>query len=192
MSIRSSLLALLNEGPAYGSQLRTRFEERTGGTWPLNIGQVYQTLDRLVRDGLAVIEPEHGSDLPVQARAVYRISESGRAQVAQWFAEPVPRGAAPRDELAAKLAIAMSAPCADVARLIDTQRAATMATLQELTSIKRAQLAADPTSVINPWMLVLDRLSFDAEAELRWLDHCEATILSRPIRQQPSSTEDRS
>ena len=54
MSIRHSLLALLVEGDAYGNQLRTAFEERTGGTWPLNIGQVYQTLDRLVRDGLAM------------------------------------------------------------------------------------------------------------------------------------------
>lgn len=52
MSIRQGLLALLEPGPKYGYQLRTEFEARTGGTWPLNVGQVYTTLDRLERDGL--------------------------------------------------------------------------------------------------------------------------------------------
>ncbi|MDH4147522.1 MAG: PadR family transcriptional regulator, partial [Acidimicrobiia bacterium] len=54
MSIRHGLLALLSEGPKYGAQLRTEFEERTGATWPLNVGQVYTTLSRLERDGLVV------------------------------------------------------------------------------------------------------------------------------------------
>ncbi|MFE2145955.1 PadR family transcriptional regulator, partial [Streptomyces sp. NPDC059456] len=52
MSIRHGLLALLERGPRYGSQLRTEFESRTGSTWPLNVGQVYTTLARLERDGL--------------------------------------------------------------------------------------------------------------------------------------------
>ena len=52
MSIRQGILAMLAAGPRYGYQLRTEFEERTGGTWPLNIGQVYTTLSRLERDGL--------------------------------------------------------------------------------------------------------------------------------------------
>ncbi|ALU94863.1 hypothetical protein WQO_16930 [Streptomyces globisporus C-1027] len=48
MSIRHGLLALLERGPRYGSQLRTEFESRTGSTWPLNVGQVYTTLQCLV------------------------------------------------------------------------------------------------------------------------------------------------
>ncbi len=52
MSVRQALLALLDEQPMYGAQLRAQFERRTGGTWPLNVGQVYQTLARLERDGL--------------------------------------------------------------------------------------------------------------------------------------------
>ena len=54
MSVRQGLLALLAEGEAYGYQLRSDFEQRTGGTWPLNIGQVYTTLDRLERDHAAL------------------------------------------------------------------------------------------------------------------------------------------
>ena len=52
MTVRNALLALLEQGPLYGYQLRSEFEERTGGTWPLNVGQVYTTLARLERDGL--------------------------------------------------------------------------------------------------------------------------------------------
>ena len=52
MSVRHALLALLSEGPKYGLQLREEFEARTGEVWPLNVGQVYTTLQRLERDGL--------------------------------------------------------------------------------------------------------------------------------------------
>lgn len=177
MSIRNGLLALLLEGRAYGSQLRTDFEERTGGTWPLNIGQVYQTLDRLVRDGLVVAEDVRAADIPVQARSLYRITDAGQAEVLRWFAEPVARGPAPRDELAIKLAVAVCSPRADVTRIIDLQRAATMGALQELTALRRRQLGEDRTREREPWMLILDRMIFDTEAELRWLEHCESTLM---------------
>src|SRR5947207_1083293 len=52
MSVRHALLALLSEGPKYGLQLREEFEAGTGEVWPLNVGQVYTTLQRLERDGL--------------------------------------------------------------------------------------------------------------------------------------------
>src|SRR5271168_1957326 len=52
MSVRHALLALLSEGPKYGLQLREEFEANTGQVWPLNVGQVYTTLQRLERDGL--------------------------------------------------------------------------------------------------------------------------------------------
>lgn len=60
MSIRESLLALLAEGPTHGFALKKAFEARTGGMWPLNVGQVYTTLGRLVRDGAVAELP--GSD----------------------------------------------------------------------------------------------------------------------------------
>ena len=58
MSIRHSLLALLEQGPLYGYRLKSEFEAATGQMWPLNDGQVYTTLARLARDGLVVAETE--------------------------------------------------------------------------------------------------------------------------------------
>lgn len=181
MSIRHSLMALLVEGDAYGNQLRTSFEERTGGTWPLNIGQVYQTLDRLVRDGLVATADPSGADLPPQARSLYALTPAGRAEVLHWFAEPVSRIPAPRDELSIKLALALRVPGVDIAAMLDAQRAATMQALQALTALRRRHLAADRSAARQPWMLVLERMVFDTEAELRWLDHCHDTLLPTEV-----------
>jgi DNA-binding PadR family transcriptional regulator len=105
MSIRHSLLALLQDRPRYGYQLRVEFEDRTGSSWPLNIGQVYTTLDRLERDGLVRREGDDGA-----GHVIYSITPSGRAEVGGWFASPTARTNPPRNELAIKLALALTLP----------------------------------------------------------------------------------
>lgn len=180
MSVKHSLLALLGEGPRYGAALRAEFEERTGGTWPLNVGQVYTTLGRLERDGLVTREGATGQDAD-SATIRYAVTPAGRAEVARWWAEPVDRTTTPREELAIKLALAVTVTGVDVPHLVQVQRRATMQHLQELTRLKRtgqpgagAQEAPAPADLA--WGLVLDNLIFTAEAELRWLDHVEARV----------------
>jgi DNA-binding PadR family transcriptional regulator len=168
MSIKHGLLALLERGPMYGYQLRVAFEESTGGTWPLNIGQVYTTLSRLERDGL--VQPLPQSDA---GQRPYQITDAGRADLAAWFSTPIRHGDRPRDELAIKLALALTTPGVDASAVIQTQRGNTMRTLQEYTRLKaRAEQPGDLA-----WLLVLDAMIFQAEAELRWLDHCEASLV---------------
>ena len=188
MSIRQAMLAILEQGPMYGYQLRAEFEQRTGETWPLNIGQVYTTLTRLERDGLVEVVGHGGADegdqdgRPDQAASdrqhvSYRATEAGRGEVSEWFATPVPRTQPARDELAIKLAIAVTLPGTDVGTIIQRQRSATMASLQDYTRLKRSGRAAQPVEPADlAWSLVLDSLVFDAEAEVRWLDHCEARL----------------
>ena len=178
MSVRQAMLALLEQGPMYGYQLRAEFEQRTGETWPLNIGQVYTTLSRLERDGLVEVVDHGGADDPASDRHVsYRATEAGRSEASAWFTTPVPRSQPPRDELAIKLAIAVTLPGVDVGTIIQRQRSATMSALQDYTRLKRSGRAADPQDPADlAWSLVLDSLVFDAEAEVRWLDHCEARL----------------
>ncbi|WP_144118934.1 PadR family transcriptional regulator [Catellatospora sichuanensis] len=165
MSIRHGLLALLERGPRYGYQLRAEFEDSTGSTWPLNIGQVYTTLNRLERDGLVRALPENdGGQRP------YEITEEGRTELTLWFATPIARADRPRDELAIKLALAITTPGIDVQAVVQTQRSATMRALQEYTRLKR-------TDAGLPWRLVLEAMIFQSEAELRWLDHCETALV---------------
>jgi len=166
MSVKHSLMALLDEGDRYGYELRAHFEARTGGTWPLNIGQVYSTLERLARDGL-ITRTEGDDDRQVH----YALTELGRAEVAAWWATPVPLAAPGRDDMALKVALAINAPGVDAAQVIRVQRLEVMRHLQE---INRAKRASDSTDAA--WELVADAMIFRAEAEIRWLDHTEQRL----------------
>jgi DNA-binding PadR family transcriptional regulator len=176
MSVRHGLLALLERGSMHGYQLRAMFEESTGGTWPLNIGQVYTTLSRLERDGLVHQQPENDG-----GQRSYEITGAGRAELATWFATPVSRTDRPRDELAIKLAFALTTEGVNVPAVLQAQRTATMRTLQEFTRLKARAETGESGDLA--WRLVLDAMVFQAEAEVRWLDHCEASLARyRPPR----------
>lgn len=171
MTVRHSLLALLAQQPMYGAQLRGEFEVRTGNTWPLNVGQVYTTLARLERDGLV----EAAGTPDAEGRIAYRLTAQGAVEVRRWWAEPVDRDASPRDELAIKLALAVTVDDVDVRRVVQTQRTATQRHLQDLTRLKRG---VDGQRARNElaWLLVLENLIYAAEAEVRWLDHVETAL----------------
>jgi DNA-binding PadR family transcriptional regulator len=172
MSVRHGVIALLAEQPMHTYQVKQEFEERTGGTWPLNIGQVYTTLQRLVRDGL--VEPVEPS--PEGALEHFRLTAEGRLANETWWATPVTRGTPARDELVIKLALAVTAPGVDVTALVQSQRTETMRALRDLTRFKSTGGAQGAPPVELAWSLVLDNLIFSAEAEVRWLDHVEARV----------------
>lgn len=160
MSIRQSLLAILELGPCYGYQLRLEFERRTAPSSPLNVGQVYATLDRLERDGLVTKrEPSE------TGHVYYAITAAGREAATAWLTEPVPAPA--RDDLAAKLALALTLPGANPAALIAAQRTLATEALARHLAREHANLAE---------RLVGDALALAAEAELQWLDRCEALL----------------
>nr|WP_255465833.1 PadR family transcriptional regulator [Cellulomonas sp. APG4] len=172
------MLALLAEQPMHGYQLKQEFERRTGGTWPLNIGQVYTTVQRLVRDGLVVPVPQGetgpAEDVPVER---FRLTPDGEAEAAGWWSRPVERGAPARDELAIKLALAVTVPGVDVAAMIQAQRTETLRSLRDYTRLKASAARAGAAEGADlAWSLVLDNLVFAAEAEVRWLDHVEARV----------------
>ena len=174
MSIRQSLLAILDQGPCYGYQLRTEFDRRTGSAWPMNVGQIYSTLERLERDGL--VEKVAGDS---DSQIYYEITDAGSAEVSRWLRSPVAKTSAARDELSIKLAIAVTLPGVDVATVIQIQRNATLVHLQELTRTKNASDTPE-TSEELAWLLVVDSMIFAAEAEVRWLDHSE-TRMARAV-----------
>jgi DNA-binding PadR family transcriptional regulator len=169
MSVPHSLLALLERGSVHGYGLKSDFEAATGGVWPLNEGQVYTTLGRLERDGLVSV----GVDS--EGKKLYGITDAGRAELWRWFETPVERDVVPRQELAIKLVFAVRSEEGEVAHVIQRQRTATLRSLQELTRLKAN---ADDEQDLA-WVLVLDGLVFQAEAEVHWLELCEARLVSR-------------
>lgn len=166
MSIKHALLALLNLGSNTAYQLRVGFESATDHSWPLNDGQVAQTLNRLERDGLAA----HGE--------LWSITAAGKRELARWWAEPVSRNQITRDELVIKLAMAALTNPDGLQDIIQTQRRATMSTLHDITMLKREEASEKALPRDLAWSLTLDYQVFQTEAELRWLDHIEGRLSS--------------
>ena len=171
MSVKFGLLALLDEAPSHGYNLKTAFERRTGGSWALNIGQVYTTIQRLERDGLV---ESVAQGVPDDDRREYRITAAGREQLATWFENPVVAEAPARDELTIKVLLAVAAGDVDVTSLLQRQRRASIEQLQAYT---RRKAKADPGRDVA-FLILLDALIFRTEAEIRWLDACDSRVRS--------------
>jgi DNA-binding PadR family transcriptional regulator len=176
MSVRHALLALLSEGPKYGLQLRHEFEERTGEVWPLNVGQVYTTLQRLERDGFIVSEDEEVAG-PQKA---FRITSTGSAELATWLNTPPDLSAPPRDELVIKVLVAIRVPGVVVGDVIQRHRRHVVELMQEWTRVKR-EAGADELNL----PLVVDAELFRLDAVIRWLDAADARLR----RIEPSTTQ---
>lgn len=167
MSIRHALLALLSEGPKYGLRLREEFEERTGEVWPLNVGQVYTTLQRLERDGL-VESDETGPDSPQKG---FRITAAGQEELAAWLRTPPDLSSPPRDELVMKVLVAVRLPGTDVREVIQTHRRYLIQLMQEWTRIKEEAAESD-----LGLSLVVDAELMRLDSVIRWLDTAESHI----------------
>ena len=166
MAVRDVLLQLLGEGPRHGYQLKLDFEARTGGIWPLNVGQVYTTLDRLQRDGL-VTEIEGGDD----THRAFEITEEGRREVKQWLRSSPVDAAPARDELIMKVLVSVARGGAEALEVIDEQRSALLAALQRG---RREQRGRAPEAVEE--RLAHDALLTRIEADVSWLERCEEQV----------------
>jgi DNA-binding PadR family transcriptional regulator len=167
MSVRHALLALLSDGPKYGLQLRQEFEARTGEVWPLNIGQVYTTLQRLERDGL-VESDDNGEEGPQKG---FRITGDGEAELAAWLRTPPDLSSPPRDELVIKILIAVQVPHVDVHQVIQAHRRYLVELMQEWTRLK--EYSADRDLGFG---LAVDAELFRLDAMVRWLDAADGRI----------------
>ncbi|HYZ99798.1 MAG TPA: PadR family transcriptional regulator [Acidimicrobiales bacterium] len=181
MSVRHALLALLSEGPKYGLQLRQEFEVGTGEVWPLNVGQVYTTLQRLERDGLVESEdPE--SEGPQKG---YRLTAAGARELDVWLRSPPDTWEPPRDELVIKVLVALRVPGVDVHDVIQTHRRHVVEAMQRYTRLK-----ADTPDDDVALAVVVDAQTFRLEAIVRWLDAADTRLAGQPAT-APATTSTR-
>ena len=167
MSVRHALLALLSEGPKYGLQLREEFETGTGEVWPLNVGQVYTTLQRLERDGLVESDGD-GQDGPQKG---FRITSAGLRELTGWLRTPPDLASPPRDELVMKVLVALRVPGTDVRDVIQVHRRYLVELMQQWTRIKETEAESDLNLA-----LVVDAELFRLDAVVRWLDAADGRI----------------
>ncbi len=172
MSIKHAILGLLAGGPAHGYDLKAAFEKVAPAT-SLNFGQVYTTLERLVRDRL--VTPEVVTQEKQPQKTVYAVTEAGRRELREWLATPTRHDLDLRNEVFLKLMLARRLDGADPLEVLALERRACFEQLHQVIGARdqAEQQAAAPAQLL-PLELAVLRL----EAVLKWLDRCEE-ILSR-------------
>ena len=159
------LLGLLDAEPRYGYELKAVFEQFLGGTWPLNIGQIYSSLSKLEEEGLVASQTVPQDDAP--DRKVYEVTKLGRQELASWANtindEPVKL----RDELFLKVAVLSLKDGRSARDLIHRQRVAHLGRLADLGSLQNDPEHHPATG------LLLEAAMLRTEAELKWLDAVE-------------------
>jgi DNA-binding PadR family transcriptional regulator len=180
MSVPHALLALLSEEPKYGLRLQSEFESRTGEVWPLNVGQVYTTLQRLERDGLVETDDDAGD----RARKRYRVTPAGARELEDWLRTPPDLVPPPRDELVIKVLVALQVPGADIQQILQVHRRHVIEVMQRYTQVKAVAQEDDV-----PLALVADAELFRLEAIVRWLDAAEIRLKQRPAETRASAAD---
>ncbi|MEX0797581.1 MAG: PadR family transcriptional regulator [Acidimicrobiia bacterium] len=165
MSIRHALLALLSEEPKFGLRLQQEFEDRTGEVWPLNVGQVYTTLQRLERDGLVASDESQGPQKD------FSITQAGFDELVAWLQTPPRSEIPPRNELVIKVLVAAKVPGVNVRDIIQAHRRHLIETMQRFTRLKAGSNEKDVGLA-----LVLDAELFRLEGVVRWLDAADTRL----------------
>ena len=165
MSVGQTFLGLLEEHPRHGYDLKRAYDERFGRDRPLQYGQVYSTLARLLKRGYVEVDGVEAGGGPERKR--YAITDAGVADVDRWLAEPEAPEPYLQSTLYAKVALALLTG-RSAQSILDTQRAEHLRAMRELTQRKASGDIAD--------QLVCDHALFHLEADLRWLELTAARL----------------
>jgi DNA-binding PadR family transcriptional regulator len=177
------VLALLSENPDHGYELKARFEQAVGPQWGgLNIGHLYQILERLVRDGYITRSPVPQSDRPDKNR--YSLTASGRAELHEWATSAWVRTGGYRDELFLKLYGAASLGPEALTALVEAQRGTYLSEIGGLTRLRR-------THTDDPLVsLLIDAAIVHTKADLELVDSAPARLASLAAAAAPAAATD--
>lgn len=165
MSVQYGFLAVLTQGPAYGSQLQNEFLMRAANRRQLNAGQVYSTLDRMSEQGLIESAGETEDGLPL-----YRLTDTGERAATTWLTAGPVEARPDWDEMQDQVLVAASIDGADPVAVVADYRAAFAERIRELThdADSRAVLAANRAAELG------------ARAAIEWLDEVSAALATHP------------
>ena len=168
MSLKYGILGLLAEQPLHGYEVKSRFEELLGGTWEVNIGQVYATFQRLERDDQIAAVGERGD----RGRLAFRLTDAGRQSLEQWLETPDAEPQPMREEVYVKLLLGNRLGNGSLERLLSRQRSVHLQRLKDLAGLEDRARRENQRGV----GLMLRGATLHTEAELQWLDQCSAEI----------------
>ncbi len=164
MSLKFGILGLLAEQPLHAYAVKTRFQDLLGGSWEVNIGQVYTTLQRLERDGLVTPAEQRGD----RGKVPYRLTEVGHEALEIWLAEPESEPQQLREEIYLKLLLAARVANGDLPALLARQRRVYLQRLKDLAGLEETARSQGRDDLV----LLYQGALLHTEADLKWVDAC--------------------
>ncbi len=170
MSVKHTLLALLYQHPMHGYELGKQMNLVVSAEWDVKPGQIASTLARLKDANLVDYEVEETDDAP--DRKVYFITEEGKAELQDWYQTAEVRDYRLGDAFYIKFVLSLVGGPVNPEQVLLIQRRELYRQLHEVTEMART---ADPRTQL-PWILLLDSAIMHLEADLRWIEMCEARL----------------
>ncbi len=170
MTVKHTLLALLYQHPLHGYELGKQLNTVVHAEWDVKPGQIASTLARLKDADLVDFEIEEADDAP--DRKVYFITEAGRQELEHWYLSPEVREYRLGDAFYVKLVLSLVGAPVSADQVLMAQRRELYQQLHQVTTLLRQ---ADPATQL-PWILLLESATMHLEADLRWIEMCEARL----------------
>ncbi|MEZ4671998.1 MAG: PadR family transcriptional regulator [Anaerolineae bacterium] len=170
MSVKHALLALLYQHSMHGYELGKQLNRVVSAEWDVKPGQIASTLARLHEAKLVDFDVEETSDAP--DRKVYFITDDGRQELESWYRTSEVREYRLGDTFYIKLVLSLVGGPVSPEEVLMTQRRELYQQLHQATEMSRE---ADPATQL-PWILLLESAIMHLEADLRWIEMCEARL----------------
>ncbi|MGM9930616.1 PadR family transcriptional regulator [Pradoshia sp.] len=163
MSVKYGILTLLFQEKHHGYELKIELDTLLGIKGKINPGQIYTTLDRLIRDEL-VTSP--GMDN--QERKMFELTSKGKVELEKWLLEPVPYHTT-KEDFFFKWSCARRIHFEQEKKMIEQQKAMIIKEVMELTKLKTEWLIQGDE---NRYFLITGTL-LHLEADLNWMNLVE-------------------
>ena len=163
MSVKFGILTLLSQQKNHGYELKLELDSLLGIKGKINPGQIYTTLDRLVRDQL-VSSP----GLDDQERKLFKLEPKGKDELEKWLLEPVPYHTT-KEDFFFKWHCAREIRFEEEKKMLEQQREVIIKEVMELTSLKTDLIIqGDETKY-----LLITGMLLHLEADLNWINQVE-------------------
>ena len=176
MSLKYGILGLLAEQQLHGYEVKNRFESLLGGSWEVNFGQIYTTLQRLERDHLVEAAGKRGD----RGKLAYRLTANGRRALEDWLTRPESEPQQIREEIYVKLLLGARLADGHLDLLLAAQRRVYLQRLKDLSELE-AQARRDGRDDL---VLLYVGAILHTEADLKWTDACAEEMRSAKRKQK--------
>ncbi len=179
--LQYAILTLLQDGADHGYRLKRRLDQLLGPAWRVNVGQVYQVLDRLRRARLVEELPCETDRGHGHARWPVAITPAGETELERWRTAPIhptrPPGPA-RYEVLGRLCVGGPACLEQILDGLLEERSV-YALEYDRVAARCNRLEETGGSVDSAELLALEASRLAIRAHVEWIDLCFTRLAPR-------------